>query len=166
MRRWLRCPDCPEVIKQFKAIFDWAFTPLSESVGTSPPLEKDGDRAQYMFNGVNFSRASTHLGNSLVLYYSSALLSAPIPGSMERMVSTGEATTFIICRQATLPPGKFSPFSRYYPYFPSQTYSSEMQNITDTVKPSMILSHYAQFEFSQDVMGCSEAFPRQTLPDL
>ncbi|KAJ7176585.1 hypothetical protein C8R46DRAFT_890011 [Mycena filopes] len=150
LRRWLRRPDCPQVIKQFKAIFDRAFTPRSEAVGTSPPLVKDGDRAQYMFDGISFSRASAHLGNSLVLYYPSTSASTPIPGSIERIVSAGEHTSFIIRRQAVLPPGKFDPFSRYYPHFPAKTYSSEMQNITDTVTPSMILSHYARLEFSQD----------------
>ncbi|KAJ6537919.1 hypothetical protein B0H19DRAFT_961818, partial [Mycena capillaripes] len=150
LRRWLRCPDCPEIIKQFKAIFDRAFAPRSEVVGTSPPLVKDGDCAEYMFNGTNFSRASTHLGNSLVLYYPSASASTPIAGSIERILSTGEDTSFIIRRQAPLPSGQSDPFLRYYPYFPAQTYSSKMQNTIDTVKPSMILSHCARFEFSQD----------------
>ncbi|KAJ6532079.1 hypothetical protein B0H19DRAFT_853988, partial [Mycena capillaripes] len=150
LRRWLRRPDCPEIIKQFKAIFDRAFTPRSEAVGTSPPLMKDGDRAQYMFNGIGYSRASTHLGNSLVLYYPSTSANTPIAGSIEQILSTGEDTSFIIRRQAPLPPGQSDPFRRYYPYFPAQTYSSKMQNTTDTVKPSMIFSHLARFEFSQD----------------
>jgi hypothetical protein len=150
LRRWLRRPDCPEIIKQFKAIFDRAFTPRSEAVGTSPPLMKDGERAQYMFNGISFSRASTHLGNSLVLYYPSASASTPMAGSIEQILSKGEETSFIIRRQASLPPGKLDPFCRYFPYFPAQTYSSKMQNTTDTVDPSLILSHCARFEYSDE----------------
>ncbi|KAJ7642971.1 hypothetical protein DFH06DRAFT_999285 [Mycena polygramma] len=147
LRRWLRRSDCPEIIKQFKAIFDRAFGQRSEVVGTSPPLAKDGDRAEYMFNGTNFSRASTHLGNSLVLYYPSAAASTPVAGSIERILSRGQETSFSIRRQALLPPGKSDPFARYFPYFPAQTYSSKMQDITDTVQPSMVLSHYARYEF-------------------
>ncbi|KAJ7306722.1 hypothetical protein DFH08DRAFT_720715 [Mycena albidolilacea] len=150
LRRWLRRPDCPEIIKQFKAIFDRAFGQRSKVVGTSPPLVKDGDCAQYMYNGTSFSRASTHLGNSLVLYYPSSSASTPIAGSIERILSRREETSFIICRQAPLPAGQSDPFLWYYPYFPAQTYSSKMQNTTDTVQPSQILSHCARFEFSED----------------
>ncbi|KAJ6529253.1 hypothetical protein B0H19DRAFT_893932, partial [Mycena capillaripes] len=150
LRRWLRRSDCPEIIKQFKSIFDRAFGQRSEVVGTSPPLVKDGDRAQYIFNGTNFSRASAHLGNSLILYYPSTSASTPIAGSIEQILSRGEETSFIIRRQAPLPHGQSDPFLRYYPYFPAQTYSSKMQNTTDTIQPSMILSHYARFEFSED----------------
>ncbi|KAJ7767496.1 hypothetical protein DFH07DRAFT_736799 [Mycena maculata] len=142
LRRWLRRSDCPEIIQQFKAIFDRAFAPPSEAV--------DGDRAQYMFNGTSFSRVSMHFGNSLVLYYPSASASMPIPGSIERIVSHGMETSFSIRRQARLPHGQSDPFLQYYPYFPAQTYSSKMQNTTDTVQPSMILSHCAHFEFTGD----------------
>ncbi|KAJ7680160.1 hypothetical protein B0H17DRAFT_943480, partial [Mycena rosella] len=150
LRRWLRRPDCPEIIKQFKAFFDRAFTLRSEAVGTSPPLVKDGDHTQFMFNGIHFSRAKTHLGNSLILYYPSSSASTPIPGRIERILSKGEETSFIICPKAPLPPGKVDPFLSYFPHFPAQTYSSKMQDTTDTVDPSQILSHYAQFEFSNN----------------
>ncbi|KAJ7732855.1 hypothetical protein B0H16DRAFT_1328496, partial [Mycena metata] len=107
-------------------------------------------RAQFMFDGVNFSRASMHLGNSLVLYYPSPSASTPIPGSIEQILSKGEKTSFVIRRQAPLPQGKEDPFARYFPHFPAQTYSSKMLDTTDMVEPHMILSHFARFEFSQD----------------
>jgi hypothetical protein len=150
LQRWLRCPDCPEIIKQFKAIFNRAFRQWSEFVGTSPPLVKDGDLAQYMYNGTSFSCASTHLGNSLVLYYPSSSASTPIAGSIEWILSHGEETSFIICCQAPLPARQSDLFLWYYPYFSAQTYSSKMQNTPDMVQPSQILSHCAQFEFSED----------------
>ncbi|KAJ7238888.1 hypothetical protein C8J57DRAFT_1439047 [Mycena rebaudengoi] len=150
LRRWLRRPDCPEIIKQFKAIFDRAFTPRSAAVGTSPPPAQDGDRARYMFNGVGFSRASTHLGNSLVLYYPLVSATTPIAGSIEQIVSKGHNTSFIIRRQAPLPSNKVDPFARYRPHFPAQTYSSKMQDICDTIDPALVLSHCARFEFQGD----------------
>ncbi|KAJ7220379.1 hypothetical protein C8J57DRAFT_1095051 [Mycena rebaudengoi] len=150
LQPWLRHSDCPEVIKQFKSIFDRSFATPSEVVGTSLPLINDGNRAQYMFNGTSFSRTSMHLGNSLVLYYPSTSVSTPIAGSIKRILSHGEETSFVIHRQAPLPPGQSDPFLRYFPYFPAQTYSSKMQDATDMVHPSMILSHCARFEFSED----------------
>lgn len=149
LRRWLRRPDCPEIIKQFKGIFDRAFAPRSETVGTSPPLAKDGNRAHYMYNGVNYSRASAHLGNSLVYYYHPSS-STPIPGSIEQIHSKKNSTSLVIRPQTPLPKGKSDPFARYFPYFPAQTYSSKMQRTTHIVDPSAILSHYARYEFSDE----------------
>ncbi|KAJ7602580.1 hypothetical protein FB45DRAFT_758086 [Roridomyces roridus] len=148
LRRWLRRSDCPEVIKQFKAMFDRAFSPRTDS--DSPPLAKDGERAHYTFNGANFSRASTHLGNSLILYYPSHSAITPIPGSIENIVCEGGTTTFSVRPHEVLPPGKMDPFLRYHPYLPATTYSSEMQPTTHKISPSMVLSHCARFEFSDD----------------
>nr|GAT44655.1 predicted protein [Mycena chlorophos] len=149
LRRWLRRPDCPEIVQQFKALFDRAFTPRSQVIGTSPPLVQDGDRAHFTYRGVNFSRASAHLGNSLVLYSPAADAATPIAGSIVRIVSQGAATTFSIRRQALLPAGSLDPFARYHPYFPAVTYSSEMQDTYDDVDPSQVLAHCARFEFSE-----------------
>ncbi|CAK5284658.1 unnamed protein product, partial [Mycena citricolor] len=68
IRRWLRRPDCPPVFVELKALFEKTF-PAYNPPTDSPPLAKDGERAHYRRSGVNFSRASTHLGNSLVIYY-------------------------------------------------------------------------------------------------
>ncbi|KAJ7613951.1 hypothetical protein FB45DRAFT_758993 [Roridomyces roridus] len=149
LRRWLRRPDCPEIIKQFKLLFDRAFSPRSEA-GDSPPLSEDGERAHYTLNGVTFSRASTNLGSSLVLYYPSASASAPIAGSIEKIDTVAGDVHFAVRRQAPLPSSQFDPFLRFAPYFPAVTYSSKMQNRIDKIKPSMVLSHCARFEFSEE----------------
>ncbi|KAJ6580211.1 hypothetical protein B0H10DRAFT_1834947, partial [Mycena sp. CBHHK59/15] len=54
---------------------------------------------------------------------------------------------FSIQRQARLPLGKFDPFLRY-PHFPAKTYSSKMEDVMDTISPSLVLSHCAHFKFS------------------
>ncbi|KAJ6626394.1 hypothetical protein B0H10DRAFT_1655393, partial [Mycena sp. CBHHK59/15] len=106
-------------------------------------------RAHYTHKGVNFSCASTHLGNSLLLYYPSNEATAPIAGSIQKIVMHGEKVLFSIQRQAPLPLGKSDPFLRY-PHFPAKTYSSKMEDVIDAISPSSVLSHCARFKFSDD----------------
>jgi hypothetical protein len=150
LRRYLNRADCPEVIKQLKKLFDLSFSPRNDRSAESVPAENDKDRAHYTHQGVNYSRASTHLGNSLVLYYpSSAPTESPIAGSIQRIETAGDNTIFHIRRQGKLPPGKFDPFLPY-PHFPAKTYSSQMDDVVDQIPPSLVLSHCARCEFSDD----------------
>nr|GAT48239.1 predicted protein [Mycena chlorophos] len=144
LRRWLRRPDCPEVIRQFKAIFVRAFG--QEKVLSSAPLVSDGERASYTHNGVKFSRAATNLGDSLVFYYPSAA-TEPVVGSIEKILSQGNTTSFIVRRQAPLPQGSVDPFTRYRPHFPAVMYSSKMLETRDTIEPHQVLSHAARFDY-------------------
>ncbi|KAJ7247805.1 hypothetical protein C8J57DRAFT_1080571, partial [Mycena rebaudengoi] len=118
LRRWLRRPDCPQVIRELKGLFDKTFpsynTPLD-----SPPLARDGARADYTKDGIHFSWASTHLGNSLVLYYPPNSNTA-VAGSIEHILSVGDDVKFVIRRQAPLPQGMRDPFARY-PLLPQRT---------------------------------------------
>ncbi|KAJ6547261.1 hypothetical protein B0H19DRAFT_953617 [Mycena capillaripes] len=149
LRRYLNRADCPEVIKQLKKLFDVSFSPRHDRSAESVPTENDKDRAHYTHQGVNYSRASTHLGNSLVLYHPSSSAESPIAGSIQRIKTAGDKTIFHIQRQAQLPPGKYDPFLPY-PYFPAKTYSSRMEDVVDRISPSLILTHCARFEFSDD----------------
>ncbi|KAJ7133858.1 hypothetical protein C8R46DRAFT_809056, partial [Mycena filopes] len=148
LRRYLNRSDCPEVIKQFKILFDLSFSPRNDRSVESAPHEKEKDRANYTHQGVNYSRSSTHLGNSLVIYYPSAN-APPIPGSIQRIQTDGDKTVFHIQRQAPLPSGKFDPFLPF-PHFPAKTYSSLMENTVDKVAPSSVLAHCARYDFTDD----------------
>ncbi|KAJ7615265.1 hypothetical protein DFH06DRAFT_1008694 [Mycena polygramma] len=145
IRRWLRRPDCPAVFRELKALFEKTF-PAYNAPTDSPPLASDGERAQYRRDGITFSRASTHQGNSLVLYYPRNSREV-IPGSIQRILSVGEEVKFEIRRQAPLEVGMRDPFARYRPLFPAHTYSSKMSDIVDTVPLHDISSHYARFNF-------------------
>ncbi|KAJ7080261.1 hypothetical protein C8R44DRAFT_653822 [Mycena epipterygia] len=149
LRRYLNRADCPEVIKQFKVLFDLTFSPHNDRSTESVPAEDGKDRAHYTHQGVNYSRASAHLGNSLVLYYPSSNASSLIAGSIQCIETAGDDTIFHIRRQAPLPPGKFDPFLPY-PHFPARTYSSFMEDVVDKVKPFAVISHCARFEFSDN----------------
>ncbi|KAJ7265279.1 hypothetical protein C8J57DRAFT_1005151, partial [Mycena rebaudengoi] len=149
LRRWLRRPDCPAVISEFKRLFDLAFTRRNFRDEETPKPGKDRESAHHTYKGRNFSRASTHLGNSLVLYYP-ANSTTPIPGSIQKIEVVDNEAFFYIRRQAPLPPDKYDPFSRF-PHFPATTYSSKMVNGScDRVHPSKVHSHFARFEFSDD----------------
>ncbi|KAF9555250.1 hypothetical protein CPC08DRAFT_611241, partial [Agrocybe pediades] len=150
LRRWLRRADCPEVLRHFKALFDKAFSPhvRAESeprLQTSPlPVEV----AHYKHNGINFSRARTHVGNSLVLYYPTPNSINPIAGSIQKITTSTAGVRLHIQRQAPLKEGQRDPFARY-PHFPARTYSSEMQKMPrlDVVGFSSVVSHVARYNF-------------------
>ncbi|KAF7293317.1 hypothetical protein HMN09_01211100 [Mycena chlorophos] len=130
LRRWLRRPDCPRVIQELRGIFDKTF-PAYNAPSDSDPAARDGDRARYTRNGTTFARASTHLGDSLVLYYPPNS-NVAVPGSIEHISSVGNEVRFEIRPQASLRRGMLDPFKRY-PLFPASTYSAKMGNYTDTV---------------------------------
>ncbi|KAJ7731454.1 hypothetical protein DFH07DRAFT_706160, partial [Mycena maculata] len=150
LRRYLNRSDCPEVIKQFKVLFDLTFSPRNDRSAESVPAEDGKDRVHYTHQGVNYSRASAHLGNSLVIYYPTSNATSPVPGSIQRISTVGDHTLFHIRRQAPLPPDKFDPFLPYYPHFPAKTYSSQMEDVVDEVQPYSVLSHCARLEFSDN----------------
>ncbi|KAJ7668611.1 hypothetical protein DFH06DRAFT_944658, partial [Mycena polygramma] len=148
LRRWLNRADCPQVIKEFKALFDKAFTPRRDLDEESAPLDVDGERAYYTYQGGQFSRASSHLGNSLILYRPPGSID-PIAGSIQKIVSQGDKTIFVVQRQALLPPESFDPFLRY-PHFPARSYSSRMQDVTDQISPDEVVAHCARFDYSNN----------------
>jgi hypothetical protein len=156
LRRWMKRADCPEVIHQFKHLFDKAFSPPAyDGIGsvsdeTSPTTVNRNDVAYYSRDGLVFSRASTHLGNSLVLYYPNASSTESIAGSIQRIEREHNCVKFHIQRQATLPPAKLDPF-RKYPSFPATVYSSRMADgPCDVVPLSSVITHVAHFDFPNE----------------
>lgn len=149
LRRWLSRKDCPEVIRQLKHVFDLAFTPWTVREESDVVPGKDREKAHFFFNGVNFSRASTHMGNSLVMYYPPGASTA-VAGSIEKIEVVNNTATFVVRRQQPLPPGQSDPF-KPFPHFPANTYSSKMSNAQpDRINPSRVISHCARLEFSND----------------
>ncbi|KAJ7738839.1 hypothetical protein DFH07DRAFT_965938 [Mycena maculata] len=70
LRRWLNRPDCPQVILEFKRLFDLAFTRRNfRDEGDVPEPGANCEPARYRYKGLIYSRASTDLGGSLVMYY-------------------------------------------------------------------------------------------------
>ncbi len=149
---WLRKPNCPELIVQFKHLFDKAFTTSNSRKNNDhmakPNSPRQTDRAYYTYQGVTFSRSTTHLGGSLVLYYPTASSVEPVAGSIQRIVTRGDQPCFYVKRQKTLPLSAFDPFQRYS-FFSAKVYSSDMSDEPeDKVPPSSVLSHVARYNFS------------------
>jgi hypothetical protein len=150
IRWWLSRDDCPEVIRQFKLFFDKAFSrdpkELEETLAHAYH-ERSTGVAHIRHNGVNFSRAATHLGNSLISYYSSPTATTPVAGSIQKITVNGLEVWLSVKRQAPCPSNAYDPFI-LYPSFPARVYSSSMLNPEDHIPITSILSHVARFEFS------------------
>ena len=141
IRWWLSQNDCPEVIRQFKIVFDKAFSPWLPR----DSRDSSGEVAHIVFDGVRYSRAATHLGNSLISYYPSKSSTVPVVGSIQKITTNNRNVCLTVKRQAPLPTGTYDPFLRY-PAFPARLYSSGMINDHDDHIPiTSVVSHVARF---------------------
>ncbi|KAF9017480.1 hypothetical protein BDZ89DRAFT_961082 [Hymenopellis radicata] len=149
-RRLLNSSSAP-ALQAFKHLLEKATTGLAEqdldTFNDSAPDSTRDQHANYTYCGTIFSRASTHLGNSLVQYRVDGL-PEPVAGSIERIRTDGDRVVFDIRRQAQLPHGQNDPF-KPYPWFPATTYSSHLQNVVDRVSPNQVIGHVARFVFSE-----------------
>ncbi|KAJ7665156.1 hypothetical protein DFH06DRAFT_985719 [Mycena polygramma] len=155
LRRWLKSPNCPKVLQEFNRLFnlyhDIKLADLDARPTETEPTKtglKTGEQAYYDFADMHFSRAKTHVGNSLVSYLDVA--GKTWFGSIEKIKVTPEGSvSFAIRTQDQLPAGKNDPF-KDFPHFPAYTYSSKMAETLVDVEPSRVLGHYARFNFSDD----------------
>ena len=151
LRRRLRRPDCPEVIRQFKHLFDKAFSSSRIKSITANDQTSSREMAHHIHSGFRYSRSSTHLGNSLIFYYPSKKSSESTVGSIKKIYH--ESTGRVYCeveRQMPLPPTKHDPFRRF-PLFPAITYSSRAYTaLVDKVYFEDVIAHASRFDFSHD----------------
>lgn len=98
-----------------------------------------------------FSKESTHIGNSLVLYHPNGdkKLSL-VPASIQDIVETAGMVTVSIRRQApaTISPAA-DPFSPY-PHFPAKLYSRNLEITVEQIPLDWILCHFARFSWSEE----------------
>jgi hypothetical protein len=155
LRRWIKRPDCPKALKQFHSLFIRQFANNIENPDVRPEMEtpprktalKSGEQAYYDVAGMHFSRAETHVGNSLVSYLENGNIWF---GSIEKIKVTPQGSvSFAIRHQEPLPAGKNDPF-KAFPHFPARTFSSEMATTLVDVAPTKVLGHYARFNFSDE----------------
>jgi hypothetical protein len=156
LRRWLRRPDCLAIIRQVAALFEKVFPPfdpLAETTSPAPKLPKD-ERAHYTVQNylgkVTYSRASTHLGNSIILYYDAKHRNTVVAGQIQKIKGTAdESPTFAVKHHVPLPSNVHDPFKRY-PYFPAKCYSSKLNCEEEIIVFSDVVGHGARFELSHD----------------
>ncbi|KAF7344226.1 hypothetical protein MVEN_01713500 [Mycena venus] len=152
LRRWLNRKDCPELLRQFDRLYSIFVTNRTDSrKDPEYPASKSSDRserAHYDYEEMHFSRASTHLGNSLVSFLDPQ--GVAVFGSIEKIeVTQAEKVQFVIRPQAPLPPNVNDPF-KPFPHFPARTYSSKMSDTTVIVDPGQVIGHYARYNFSNN----------------
>ena len=160
LKQWLARHDCPAFLKEFKTVFDRAFgkskssdCPAASAFGPVPiNLEKliQGPkvacRARHVINDIVYSRCSTHVGNSLIMFYpqGDGSISA-VPGSIQEIVMYPNMdVAYIVKRQQPTTPGLDDPFSKY-PHFPAKLYSCSLSPELEIVRPDWVLSHYARW---------------------
>jgi len=97
------------------------------------------------FDGIMYSRASTHLGNSQIFFYPQGDQTlTPVPANIKYIYSTlmGELL-FAVQRHLPLDHHDcmINPFS-IYPDFPAKMYSTELESHLENVKLSWAVSHF------------------------
>jgi hypothetical protein len=168
LKRWLARPDCPQVLKECKHLFDKAFgvftnTDLEEDLAESAfgpvpqalrsivPDRKVALRARHKFDNVFFCRNSTHLGNSLVLFRPHGKPTTPlVPGTIEYIVVRPDSSVlYAVRRQLPAPPGTIDPFLPY-PHFHASIYSTLLSDVLEAVSPEWVLCHYARWNMDEN----------------
>ena len=151
LRRWLNRPNCPTIIREFKRLFDKTFSPKKDlNLAASAPQSSQHIHAHYTFSGVTFSRASTHLGNSLINYYPTPSSTRLVAGSIQKIETVDGSVVFSVKRQVPLPSGEFDPFQRY-PALGATIYANKMlDGPLDVISPLAVLNHVARLDISSD----------------
>jgi hypothetical protein len=167
LKRWLASPQCPEILRQCKALFDCAFVipDNSDDEGEDPavaPLvttpadlrllvntDKVALQARFRHKGVMYTRSATHMGNSLIQFYpGGSTVSPALPGSIEYIFRTPDGpVSFAVRRQLPLSEGTLDPF-RHYPHFPAKLYSSSLAGTLELVRADWVMAHFARYQSS------------------
>lgn len=162
LRAWLNRKNCPQVIKEFKILFDNAFSRTKDMNLGAPAQTRGQEHAHFTYRDVTYSRASIHLGNSLVSYLPPSSGGTPVVGSIQKITTSGDTVVFSIKRQARLPASQPDPFMRY-PLLGAKTYSSKMSDgPEDVVSPIAVLNHVARYNFTSDrcvILNLSKVSP-------
>lgn len=129
LRQWITRPNCPPALEAVRTIFEKAFGTESrvddtdELTGHLIKVPDDLRRltgftelkvqARYHQGKIIFARASTHIGNSLVRFYSRGDTSQPLNGSIKYIYWCNHAVKFAVNRQLPCPDNVVDPFINY-----------------------------------------------------
>ena len=174
LRSWLAHPQCLPAIRECKFLLDQAYGTAEAHQGpnnddggilvpvTAVPTPVPQDlyglihqhsavlHAHIKHEGRVYSRSSTHVSNSLIMFYpeGSRMLS-PVPGSIKYIYGNDGMLTFAVQRQSTLEERQQDPFSMF-PHFPAKLYSSVMLDVLEVVHLSWVVSRFARWAIADD----------------
>ncbi|KIN97480.1 hypothetical protein M404DRAFT_160305, partial [Pisolithus tinctorius Marx 270] len=158
---WLSCTDCPPTIHECKILLNWAYQQDNACDFNTDSLISPQANNLGMMNvphnlwdtGVYYSRSSSHVGNSLILFYPGGNQSfPPVPRSIKYIYQSGDTFIFAVQRQCPLTVGKkesMDPFTQY-PHFPAKLYSSMLEETLESVRCSWVSGHYTCWAISSD----------------
>ena len=174
LRRWLSRPNCPEIIRRCKILFNKLYgekpdgtahiqeLALSEDDSSKPPQPQNTPEdlrglihsskmilhARYRADGVIYARAETHVGNSLVLFYPQGdRMSSAIPGSIQYIYEVDGQLRFAVRRYSPPTLEGRDQFAQY-PDFPARTWSTRGTGALEEVEVSWVFCHFAQYNIS------------------
>lgn len=165
-RHWLSRPDCPQAIKECKGLYDKAYrkkSVLNDDEGLEPPSSKGTQgpkmelpmeiaialpfssaptKANLTVNGIVYSRAETHTGNSLVMYRMGDLVRY---GSIQVIFwHPGGAWRCAVKRQLPAADTIANIYGLFEDY-PATILSNSWVEQPDIIDPGDILAHYARW---------------------
>lgn len=115
-----------------------------------PGQSKTTLSARLRAHDLMYSRASTHAGNSMVMFYPEGNRAAvPVPGSIQYIFKKDGVMRFAVHRYRKLPPGVYDPFSRW-PDFPASLWSSRTSEVLEEVKVDDVYCQFVQYAVSED----------------
>ncbi|KAI6101986.1 hypothetical protein EDD16DRAFT_1495134 [Pisolithus croceorrhizus] len=145
LRGWMSRSDCPPIIHECKVLLDRAYSTL-DKIDNDVILRA---RLKHV-PGVYYCRSSTHIGNSLILFYSQGNWSlSPVPGSIKYIYESEGSWHFAVQRQRSLATIGTDPYAAY-PHFPAKLYSSALEEKLESVRVSWVISHFAQWAVSHE----------------
>jgi hypothetical protein len=68
LRQWINRPDCPQLLQEFHWIFTKYFHTSLQDRAAPDKAVRLGERTHCNYSGTHYSRASTHVRNSLIMY--------------------------------------------------------------------------------------------------
>src|ERR1700722_15935431 len=114
-------------------VFDGQVEPLAEEIQVGPNQQMT-ICARFHHDGVTFARWSSHLGNSLIQFYSSGNKRlSPVAGQIEQIYTRGEDIILSVKRHLPANDGIKDPF-RFYPHLPIKLYSAELADGMENVE--------------------------------
>jgi hypothetical protein len=155
LQSWLGRPHCPQAIYECKILLKRAYgTEAHSNIDdnvlisvTAVPIQVPQDlfrlihqrsavlHAHVKHAGVVYSHSSTHIGNSLIMFYpQGSHTSSPVPGCIKYIYGSEGTLTFAVQQQCLLPvlDTEQDPFSMY-PHFSAKLYSSAMSDDLEIV---------------------------------
>ena len=166
LRQWIARPNCPPALQAVRSIFEKAFgtgsqgDTMDEQTGRLTKVPNELYRltgctelevqARYHQGSVIFARASTHIGNSLIRFYSGGDLSQPLNGSIKYIYRCMDGVKFAVNRQLPCPDDVVDPFIVYSELHAS-LHSTDLSTELEEVAPHWVLGHCARWQLSESL---------------